>query len=333
VPSPAFRLTPRLLGLAADVSRLVGRFEGLQVPKPQLRLRRLNRARSLQASTAIEGNTLSLEQVTALLDGQTVLAPRREILEVQNALAVYEKVTRLRPWSERDLLRAHALMMRALAADAGRYRTRDVGVLKGSKVAHVAPPHRLVPRLVANLLDWGRNEPDTPVLIKACVVHYELEFIHPFTDGNGRIGRLWQLVVLLGVSPIFEFAPIESMIHARQGEYYRALSESDRAGDCGPFILFSLEAIRDTLLELLGGLRPEVQTAEHRLELAREQFSGRWFSRGDYLSLHKKLSTATASRDLQRAVVLGLARRRGADRNTEYAFKVSGRRPPRSRRN
>lgn len=328
MPSPVFTLSPQVVSLAAEVSRLVGRFEGLQVPRPQLKLRRLNRARTVQGSTAIEGNTLSLDLVTSVLDGKPVLAPRREVLEVQNALAAYDKAPEYRPWSERDLLAAHSLLMRGLAPDAGRYRTSNVGVFRGRQVAHVAPPHRLVPRLVAELLSWGRKDRDTPAAIKACVVHYELEFIHPFSDGNGRIGRLWQHVVLLGFSRVFEFAPIESMTHSRQAGYYRVLAESGRAGDCTPFVAFSLETIREALVELLDHLRPERQSAEARLALAREAFGPRWFSRRDYLLLHKKLSTATASRDLRRAVDDGALVRRGSDRTTRYAFAGRAHSPP-----
>jgi Fic family protein len=174
--------------------------------------------------------------------------------------------------------------------------------------------------LVAQLLEWGRRDRETLPLIKACVVHYELEFIHPFSDGNGRIGRLWQSVILLKASPVFEFAPVESLVHARQADYYRALAKSGRAGDCTAFVVFSLETIRDALADLLREARPEPQTATDRLERARESFVDRWFSRRDYLQLHKRLSTATASRDLKRAVERGIVRRRGSDRTTEYVF-------------
>lgn len=321
MPAPVFTLTPKVVSLASQVTQLVGRFEGLQISAPQLKLRRLNRARTVQGSTAIEGNTLSLDMVTAVLDGKPVLAPRREVLEVQNALAAYEKAPSFRPWVERDLLGAHALLMRGLISDPGRYRTRDVGVFRGRKVAHVAPPHRLVPRLVADLLAWGRRDADTPTVIKACIVHYELEFIHPFSDGNGRVGRLWQHVALLGFSRVFEFAPIESIVHARQAEYYRVLAESGRAGNCTPFVVFSLEAMGAALVELLENVRPEPQKVDDRLALARDTFKGRWFSRRDYLLLHRKLSTATASRDLKAGLEAGALRRRGDGRTTEYAFK------------
>lgn len=320
MPAPVFTLTPEIVSLAAEISRHTGRFEGLQAPRPQLRLRRVNRARTVQGSTAIEGNTLTLDMVTALLDGKRVLAPRREVLEVQNALAAYELAARLRPWSSQDLLAAHARMMHGLSADAGRYRSRNVGVFRGRKVAHVAPPHALVPRLVRELFRWGRGAGGLPATITASVVHYELEFIHPFTDGNGRIGRLWQHLLLLRSSPVFEFAPVESLVHARQAGYYRALAESGRGGDCTPFIRFSLESIRDALSALLDELRPERETAATRLDVARGAFGSRWFSRRDYLLLHKRLSTATASRDLAGGVGEGFLRRRGSDRTTQYAF-------------
>jgi Fic family protein len=321
VPVPVFSLTPKLVSLANEVSQSIGRFEGLQLSEPQLKLRRRNRARTIHGSAAIEGNSLSLEAVTALIDGKRVLGPPRDILEIQNLRAVYEALPRFRPWSTRDLLGAHKLLMTGLTADAGRWRTRNVGVFRGKKVAHVAPPHALVPRLVEELFAWGRKERENPELIKACVVHYELEFIHPFSDGNGRVGRLWQHLILMRSHPAFVHAPAESLVHQRQPQYYRALADSGRAGNCTPFLEYSLRILRDTLAELLREVRPEAETLDSRLDLARNELAARWFSRSDYLVLHKRLSTATASRDLRAAVERKLVERRGSDRTTTYRFR------------
>jgi Fic family protein len=309
-----------LLQLMGDLERRIGRFEGLKAPPPQPRLRKDNRVRTVQGTASLEGNRLSLDQVTALLEGRRVIGPSGEILEIRNALAAYEQAPRFRPWSEKDLLAAHKLMMHGLIADAGSWRAGNVGVLQGTRVAHVAPPAARVPRLMSDLMGWIKADA-TPMLIKSCVAHYELQFIHPFTDGNGRLGRLWQHVMLLRVSPLFEFAPVESLIKARQGDYYDTLGRSDRAGDCTVFLEFSLRTLRDALNELLDALRPGPETGAIRLELAREAFGGGWFSRRGYLELHKKLSSATASRDLRQGVESGALVRRGERRLAEYRFR------------
>jgi Fic family protein len=320
MPRPPFSITSRILTLTGVIERLLGRFEGLSAPRPQPQLRKENRIRTVQGSVAIEGNTLSLEQVTAVLDGKRVLGSRREILEVRNAIAAYAQAPRFRAWSSADMLTAHRTLMEGLIPDAGRWRAGNVGVFKGTRVAHVAPPAARVPKLMQELLAWSKKDAIS-VLIKSCVVHYEIQFIHPFSDGNGRIGRLWQHVVLLGASPVCEFTPVESMIRARQAQYYDALARSDRAGNCDVFIEFSLGALADALGELLDDLRPEPMTAASRLERAHSEFRRSWFRRGDYLKLHKTLSTATASRDLKAGLDSGALRRRGDRRLTEYAFR------------
>ncbi|MHB8877181.1 MAG: Fic family protein [Myxococcaceae bacterium] len=320
MPQPPFSVGPRVLELTAAIERLIGRFEGLNAPRPQPRLRKENRVRTVQGSVAIEGNRLSIEQVTALLDGKRVAGSGREILEIQNANRAYGQAARFRPGSVKDLLAAHKLLMSGLVPDAGRWRAGEVGVLRGSRVAHLAPPARQVPRLMAGLLEWVRKGA-TPALIKACVVHYEIQFIHPFSDGNGRVGRLWQHVLLIRESPVFEFVPFESLVRERQRAYYAALGRSDRAGNCDAFLEFSLATLREALSGLLDELRPERQSASGRLELARAAFPRGWFSRRDYLKLHKTLSTATASRDLREGVDGGLLRRRGERRLTTYALR------------
>ncbi len=318
---PPFTITPTVLGHVEELSRLLGRFEGLAAHSPQPSLRKENRIRTIQASVAIEGNTLSVEQVTALLEGKRVAGSAKEIREVHNALAAYELAPKLQPWAERDLLRAHRTMMEGLVEEPGRYRSRNVGVMKGTQVAHVAPPARQVPRLMAELLEFVRKDVELPLLIRACVCHYELEFIHPFMDGNGRVGRLWQHVALLRQSPVFGHVPVESLIRERQSGYYEALSRSDKAGHCTPFLEFSLKALRDGLAELLDALRPEVDTADKRLSRASEHFGRGWFTRRDYLALHKVLSLPTCSRDLRMGFDQRLLERRGEKALTEYRFQ------------
>jgi len=289
-------------------------------PRPQPQLRRRNRIRSIQGSLAIEGNTLSEDQVTAILEHRRVAGPRREILEVQNAIATYDRAATFDPAAERDLLAAHGLMMRGLAEDAGRYRRKGVGVLRGRRVTRLAPPPRQVPRLMGDLLTFLRADRETHPLIKSAVFHYELEFIHPFSDGNGRMGRLWQHVILLRVHPVFEFLPVESVIRSEQGRYYRALGASDKAGASTAFVEFSLETIRQAFEEFAGELRPEAQTGRDRLQVARDHFGDRPFSRKHYLTLFPRLSTATASRDLKDGVDRAELTRSGDKSTSAYRF-------------
>jgi Fic family protein len=298
----------------------VGRVEGLPGSTPQVHLRRRNRIRTVQATLAIEGAGLDEPRVTALLEGKRVIGGRSEIREVKNAIDAYDRVARLDPSSMKDLLRAHGILMGGLVADAGRLRRGGVGVLQGDRVAHVAPPPSQVPRLVEQLLSFVGGDRETHPIVKAAVTHYELEFIHPFSDGNGRIGRLWEHRILLDVHPVFEHVPVESVVRGRQVEYYAALGEADRSGDAAPFLLFSLTAMRDALTELMAELRPERATAATRLERARTHFEGREFSRADYARLFPSMSAPTASRDLRAGVEEGMLARRGDKATTRYTF-------------
>lgn len=317
---PPFEVTAAALTSCLEISRLVGRYEGLMSPKVQPKLRRQNRIRTVLGSVAIEGNSLSEDQVTALLEQQRVAGPRRDILEVQNAIEAYDRAGRLNPTREKDLLTAHRVLMRGLVADAGRYRSQSVGVLQGTRVAHVAPPAKQVPRLVGQLLEFLRTATDHP-LVKSAVVHYELEFIHPFSDGNGRLGRLWQHVELVRWHELFEHLPIESVVRARQAEYYRVLGACDQAGSSSLFIEFSLSTIHTALAELVRDLRPEPATPSSRLETARAHLGRREFSRKDYLALFKTLSTATASRDLKQGLLEDVLSSRGERALVRYRFR------------
>jgi Fic family protein len=260
------------------------------------------RVKTVHGSVAIEGNTLTEEQITAVIEGKRVIGPRREIREVQNALAAYERLLEWHPERSADLLKAHKVLMSDLLDDAGRWRRGNVGVIHGGDVVHVAPPADRVLFLVQQLLKFLTSDKQTHPLIKAAVVHYELEFIHPFEDGNGRIGRLWHTLVLSHYHPLFQFVPIESIVRDRQAEYYAVLRQCDQAGNSTAFIEFALAATHDALEQTLGQIAHEPITSTHRLENAREHFENRPFSRKDYLALFPKLSTATASRDLKQGV-------------------------------
>jgi Fic family protein len=196
-----------------------------------------------------------------------------------------------------------------------------VGIVQGSRVAHVAPPAKRVPALVESLLGWAKSDRETHPLVKSAVVHYELEFIHPFSDGNGRIGRLWQHVVLVRYSRAFEYVPVESVIHARQAEYYRVLGVCDRAGNATPFVEFSLDALREAMRSLLADLRPEKATTDTRLAAAHRAFGSKEFSRKEYMGELKTLSTATASRDLREGVERRVLAKRGTKSLTRYRFR------------
>jgi Fic family protein len=317
---PPFTVTPDLLTVCTEIARLVGRVEALPSATPQPKLRRRNRIRTVQATLAIEGAGLDEERVTALVDGKRVLGGRTEIREVRNVIAAYERVSKLDPARVADLRAAHGVLMSGLVPDAGRFRRRGVGVMRGSRVAHVAPPASQVHRLVEELLAFV-GDADTHVLIKAAAVHYELEFIHPFSDGNGRIGRLWQHRILLDVHPVFEHVPVESVVRARQEAYYAALGESDRAGDATPFLSFALNATREAMAELVSELRPGTATSSERVERARLAFARRDFTRADYARLFPSLSMPTASRDLRGGVDAGVLVREGDKATARYRFR------------
>jgi len=244
-----------MLGKVAEIAERLGRWRQASRDALQPQLRRNHRIRSVQASLAIEQNTLTLEQVTAVLDGRPVLGLPREIQEVKNAFAACDALPEWDPTRLDDLCAAHGLLMRGLADDAGRLRRGGVGIYRGERLLHMAPPANQLPRLLKDLLGWLAKTEAHP-LIASSAVHYELEFIHPFSDGNGRIGRLWQTLILSRWQPMLAYLPVETVIQRRQDDYYRALGEADRASDCSGFIRFMLEAIDDALQQALetGGV-------------------------------------------------------------------------------
>lgn len=243
---PPFTITAAILRKVAEISESLGRLSAQRAHMDNLRLRRANRIRSIHGSLAIEGNTLTEEQITAILNGQPVIAPPREVQEVRNALRAYDLLERWQPASEKDLLAAHRVLMQGLMDDVGRYRSDGVGVMSGTKVIHMAPPAKRVPKLMAQLLAWLEATDQHP-LIASCVFHYEFEFIHPFADGNGRMGRLWQTLILSCWNPLFVQIPVESLVHAHQSGYYRAIADSTTRTDSAPFIEFMLSMIQEAV--------------------------------------------------------------------------------------
>ena len=236
--NPPYTITSHILALAERIGEAIGRTEEAAL-STDLRLRRLNRIRTIRGSLAIEGNTLTEEQVSTILDGKPVVAPLREIQEVRNAINAYDQYLRWDPARETDLLKAHEVLMVGLLDAPGHYRPGGVAVTGAGEVHHIGPPADRVSHLMSDLLLWLGSTTDHP-LITSSVFHYEFEFIHPFEDGNGRMGRLWQTLILTRWKPLFADVPVESLSHARQDEYYEAIRASSAKGESTPFIAFML---------------------------------------------------------------------------------------------
>jgi len=317
--NPPFSITPKILGDIGRIERLIGRVEGLHEPKPQPYLRKSNRVRTVQGSLAIEGNTLDLEQVTALIEGKVVIGKKEEIQEVLNAIEAYDSIRQLDPFSMRDFLKSHGVMLRDLVDQPGKLRSSNVGIVKGSVVSHVAPQADRLNHLMQELFAFLGNE-DHHSLIRGCVFHYELEFIHPFVDGNGRMGRFWHSLLLYDYHPVFEYIPVESVIKENQKEYYEALEKSDSLGDSTPFLEFSLSVIHQALADFLNALQPAPLSPEKRLEIAHSHFGDSPFSRKDYINHLKTISSATASRDLKFGVDRKFLSKEGKNAQTTYKY-------------
>lgn len=254
---PPFTISADAINKISEISRLIERY-AIRLEKDEgLRLRKANRIKTIHSSLAIEGNTLSVEEVRDIIDGKTVVAPLRQIQEVKNAIKTYEMYPLLDPFREEDMLKAHAQMMEAIIDNAGLYRHKGVGVFSENGLVHMAPPADRVPQLMGDLFDWLKHSKDH-LLIRSCVFHYEFEFIHPFDDGNGRTGRLWQSLILGQLHPLFEHLPVENMVFANQQAYYDAIAASSQAADSGPFIDFMLGEILNTLKSHQGDELSEV---------------------------------------------------------------------------
>ncbi len=251
VYQPPFTITSEILTAVVNISEMLGRYSAGQASELTPQLRRGNRVRTIQASLAIEHNTLTVEQVTALLDGKRVLGSPKEIQEVQNAFAAYDTLADLVPSRVEDLLQTHKLLMFGLTEQAGSWRSGGVGIYREDQLVHMPPPASQVPRLVGELLAWlGTN--DVHPLISSCIFHYEFEFIHPFSDGNGRLGRFWQTLILSRWRSALAYLPVETLIKEQQDDYYSALRESDKACDATPFIAFMLRTLEQALTEALA---------------------------------------------------------------------------------
>lgn len=318
---PPYQITDTILQLVLAISERLGEINATHLYKPPTELRKKNRIITIQSSLEIEGNTLTEEQITALLNHKRVIAPQKDILEVQNAIKVYEQLRAFNPNKLKDLEKAHAILMKGLIDDAGKLRTKNVGIVKGSKVEHVAPSGSMIKGLMNDLFDYLKTDKDI-LLIKSCVFHYEFEFIHPFLDGNGRIGRLWQTLILMQKYPVFEYLPVESLIKKNQDAYYKALSMSDKMATSTPFVEFMLNIILQAL-ENLFRTQNRTLTVEDRIELYKDIIGDSDFSRKDYLLKYKDISQATASRDLKWAVEQQILIKTGDKRLTKYKFNLT----------
>jgi Fic family protein len=317
---PPFRITPLILKYSQDIARGLGIIVGRKLAEIPLSLRKTLNITTIQASLSIEGNTLSIDQVTDLLDGKRVIGPPKDILEAQNAFSLYQKLPQFDVFKIKSLLQAHEILMQGLIEENGKWRSGDVGILKGNRVSHIAPPPKMVPNHMNNLFDFLRQDSDISWLIKACIFHYELEFIHPFADGNGRIGRFWQQLILTKEDPVFEFIPVEVLIKDHQADYYRVLEECDKLGESTPFIEFSLSIIHSALVSYGESVSRIADDFSTRLSYAKVRIISPWFSRKDYLRIHPDISTATASRDLLLGLQKGLLKSQGDHNQMRYCF-------------
>lgn len=252
---PPYEITDEMLELVSEIMENLGKLSGVNELEKLPRLRRVSRIKSIHSSLAIENNTLSIEQVTDVINGKRVLAPQKDIEEVHNAFNAYEKLSEINPYSIDDLLKIHSIMMNGLVKEAGQLRSGQVGVYnQDGKVVHLAPPADFVPQQLGQLFDWVKNS-NANMLIKSSVFHYEFEFIHPFNDGNGRTGRLWQTALLASWKPIFAWIPIESIIKYNQEDYYNAITLSTSQGKSNIFIEFMLDVINKAIKDIITDTR------------------------------------------------------------------------------
>lgn len=321
---PPFEITNAMIDHVAEIAELVGRLTSTNQLSANPTLRRANRIRTIYGSLAIEQNTLTLEQVTAVLNGKQVLAPPKDIAEVKNAYEIYDRLEELDPYSVDDLLTAHGIMTRGLVDEAGMFRSKPVGVVdQEGHVLHFGTLPQYVPDLVMELLNWVKNS-DVHMLIRSCVFHYEFELIHPFADGNGRVGRLWHTLLLSKWNPAFAWLPVESIIHDRQEAYYAAINASNDAGESTVFIEFMFSAIKASLMDVINA-------SDEMSDGAMDKATVRWKQIEKFLETHPFImnadvralcgvSAATANRILVGLAVEGKLFK--CRENGHWAYKV-----------
>lgn len=322
IKKTSFIINSNILLYTQNIYRELGYLSGAKLNITPIALRKNNKIKTIQSSLAIEGNNLNIEQITAILEGKKVLGPRKDIIEAQNAIEVYNLLRKLNPLIIKDFLSTHKIMMNNLISDNGQWRKKQVGILKENKVTYIVPQAKMVPSLINDLFHFINYNNSISWIIKACIFHYELEFIHPFSDGNGRMGRLWQQLLLMKEDGIFEYMPIELLIKNNQETYYQVLTKCDKERSSTLFIEFMLEHILFALKDYSDNTLTEVNTAFSRLLFAQEKFKIKWFSRKEYMLLHKNISTATASRDLKLGLEKGILSYLGSRNQTLYKFLI-----------
>ena len=313
--NPPYEITPNILKLITSISEKIGQINAIYLNRPSPKLRKQNKIKTIHSSLNIEGNSLTEDQIAALLEKKRVVGPKKDVLEVLNAIEIYENLSQYNPKDEKSFLKAPQDLMKNLIEDAGKCRRHGVGILKGSKVEHLAPPFSNVSYLMKGLFKYLRNSEEIE-LIKSCVFHYEVEFIHSFLDGNGRMGRLWQTLILMEKYPIFEFLPFETMISNDQEKYYKALAQSDKSGKSTTFIEYMLNVIDASINKLLdfnSRTLNENDRLEYFISLNKKEFS-----RKDYMDVFKDISSSTASRDLKKGLELNLFKKIGEKNKTKY---------------
>ena len=315
---PPYDITPKILKLITSISEKLGEINATYLSKQSPQLRKQNRIKTIHSSLQIEGNTLTEEQITALIENKRVIGPEKDVLEVLNAIKLYENLEKYKFYSDKSFLKAHKELMNGLIQSPGKYRTKGVGIVKGNMVEHVAPPAENVPYLMKDLFEYLKDSEEL-TLIKSCVFHYEMEFIHPFIDGNGRMGRLWQTLILMSEYPVFEFLPFQTLISQTQNEYYNSLAMCDKLGKSTMFIEYMLGVIDKSLSNLLdynNRIFKDIDRLEYFIKLGAKEFT-----RKDYMNTFKNLSSATASRDLKKGLELKLFESIGFLNKTKYLVK------------
>ena len=315
---PPYDITPKILKLITSISEKLGEINATYLSKQSPQLRKQNRIRTIHSSLQIEGNTLTEEQITALIENKRVIGPEKDVLEVLNAIKLYENLEKYKFYSDKSFLKAHKELMNGLIQSPGKYRTKGVGIVKGNIVEHIAPPAENVPYLMKDLFEYLKDSEEL-TLIKSCVFHYEMEFIHPFIDGNGRMGRLWQTLILMSEYPVFEFLPFQTLISQTQNEYYNSLAMCDKLGKSTIFIEYMLGVIDKSLSNLLdynNRIFKDIDRLEYFIKLGAKEFT-----RKDYMNTFKNLSSATASRDLKKGLELKLFESIGFLNKTKYLVK------------
>jgi Fic family protein len=325
--TPIYTITPRAIDLVAKIAEKVGELKGSGEYSRNLRLRKINRLRSIQSSLAIENNTLTLGQVTDIIEGKRVLGLPHEIQEVKNAYQAYEHLLEFDPYKVKDFLKAHQLMTTQLVQEAGDFRSQGVGVFDGTKLVHAGASYQFVPQLTTDLLSWAKKT-DVHPLIKSSIVHFEVEFIHPFIDGNGRIGRLWQTLILSKWNELFAWLPVETVVYENQHGYYDALAVSQKAGDSESFIEFMLNAILQALEELPTRKITDIFTDINTDKLTKaeleflEQIAGYIDKNGEITNYRAQLlsnkSDVSVKKYFARFVKIGILKVEGKNKGRKY---------------